>query len=130
MLGQCSKQPDHSSPTNQPSPAVSEKCDFSSYKPFKGGMLQAPGVSLPQPQYPQEAKDRKLQGTVSVRVLVNLRSGLVERACVAEGDEVLGQAAVQAALKAKFAPDWGHSKYLAERYSYVETLIKYNFMGQ
>ena len=93
-------------------------------------MLQAPVVSLPQPQYPQEARDRKLYGIVTIRVLVNLHTGLIERACMRDGDETLGRSAVQAALKAKFAPDWGHSKYLAERYSYVETLIKYNFAAQ
>ena len=97
-------------------------------KPLKGG-VQSPAISLPQAVYPEEAKAQKLHGQVIVKVLVNLHTGVVEKACVASGDEVLGRAATEAALKSRYAPDWGNNKYLAERYNYIETQISYNFVA-
>src|ERR1700730_6827853 len=93
-------------------------CDFSEYKPLKlKGTLGSPAVSMPRPEYPPEAKDRKIEGPVTVRVLINVRSGLVERACAINGDEGLRRAAEAAALKVKLSP---YNNYIKERYSYAE----------
>ena len=46
------------------------------------------------------------------------------------GDEILGKAATEAALKSRYSPDWGNNKYLAQRYQYVESFIVYNFVAQ
>ena len=81
--------------TTESSPKNS--CDFSSYKPFKIGMLQAPVIHLFQPSYRQEPKDRKITGAVVVKVLVNVRSGDVEGAYLVEGNEIFQRAATEAA---------------------------------
>jgi len=130
LTAQCGKHVRQSQPAaNQTSQSVTQTCDFSSYKPLKAGMYQAPAIALPQPEYPSAAKAKKLQGTVTVKILVNLHSGIVQRACVVSGDETLGKAATEAALKARFSPDWGNNKYLAKRYDYVEGDMKYNFVA-
>jgi len=49
---------------------------------------------------------------------------------VVAGDETLGQAAIKAALKARFSPDWGNNKYSAKRYDYIEGNINYNLVAQ
>jgi TonB family protein len=93
-------------------------------------MLQAPVIHLFQPSYPQEAKDRKITGAVVVKVLVNVRSGDVEGACLVEGNEIFQGAATEAARKSKFASNWGGNKYITSRYEYVEGNITYDFVAQ
>jgi len=136
---QCNQRPRQvaANSTSQPqqiNPSHSEsenkECDFSSFKPFKIGMMQAPAVSLPKPAYPAEAKEQKIEGRVIIKTLINLHSGEVVQACILEGNEILGAAAKDAALKAKFSPDWGNNKYLSERYEYLEGNLTYNFVSQ
>ena len=93
-------------------------------------MMQAPVINLPKPEYPKEAKAKGVAGMVAVKVLIRARSGVVERACVVEGNDILGNAAKNAALQAKFSPNWGNNKYLAERYEYFEATITYNFLPE
>jgi len=112
----------------KPQPTAAS-CDFSSYKPLKAG-ANSPAISMPRPDYPPEAKAQKLHGQVTVKMLINFHTGIVEQACVVSGDETLGKAATEAALKSRFSPDWGHNKYLAQRYDYAETYIVYNFVAQ
>src|SRR5215212_7301191 len=96
---QCSQRPRQgaANSTNHPqqiNPAVAEsekkECDFSSFKPFKIGMVQAPIISLPKPMYPPEAKEQKIEGRVVIKVLIHVPSGKVMQACVLEGNEILG----------------------------------------
>lgn len=91
--------------------AQSEKCDFSEYKTLRVKSLKI--ESLPQPEYPQEAKDRNLSGCVPVKILVD-KDGKAAQACVIGKDEnpkdcqeplteeVFITRAREAALKAKF----------------------------
>src|SRR6185369_461487 len=88
--------------------ADKDYCDYSSFKTFTVGMIQAPVINLPGPVYPAEAKTKKIAGRVVVKILINAKSGEVERACVIEGNEILGTAAKSAALRATFAPYWGN----------------------
>jgi hypothetical protein len=105
-----------------------KRCDFSIYNPLVlKGTLGSPAVSMPQPQYPPEAKDRKLAGPVTVKVLINVRTGLVERACAIDGDEPLSKAAETAALKVRLSP---YNDYIKERYQYAEGVVTYNFVAQ
>jgi TonB family protein len=92
-------------------------------------MMQAPVINLPKPEYPPEAKAKNIAGRVVVKVLINAKSGEVERACILEGNNILGNAATNAALQATFSPYWGN-KNLAERYEYFEALLTYNFLPQ
>jgi|ERR1044071_3523249 TonB family protein len=106
-----------------------EKCDFSEFSPrgVQPPALCRAALSLPKPEYPPEAKERGIQGKVAVLMLVNSRTGLVERACVTKGDEALGTAAKKAALRARF---WPYSKHVQEKYAYVQELLTYNFVSQ
>ena len=106
-------------------------CDFSSFHPvtLSGlGGLGAPAISKPQPAYPPEAKARGIEGLVKIKVLLNTR-GEVERACVLEGDETLGQAALGAALRSRFGSLWSKQMVRAGS-SYGEGVITYRFVPQ
>lgn len=82
---------------------------------------------MPKPEYPREAKDRKIEGSITVKVLINVRSGLVEQACAINGDQALGRAAEGTALKVKLSP---YNDYVRERYSYAEGVVTYSFVAQ
>ena len=88
-----------------------------------------PRISLPQPRYPDAAKERRVGGRVKVAVLVNAESGRVERACVAEGDDLLRDAAEAAARQARFPP-YLNDSYIKETHKYLEGVITYNFVLQ
>jgi TonB family protein len=84
-----------------------DKCDFSAYAP-KRILYFAQGAVTKRvkPTYPPEAAQRGIQGRVVVKALVN-ESGVIERACVVEGDDALRQAAETAVLQWKFKPGYG-----------------------
>jgi hypothetical protein len=104
------------------------KCDFSKFKPMKArASYGSPIVSMPQPEYPAASKGSGIQGKVTVLLLVNVRSGLVEQACVVEGDEPFTSSAKDAGLSVKFKP---YSSYIQKTYSYAEEIVTYNFLGQ
>lgn len=69
----------------------------------EGGVLAGRAIAKPQPDYPIEAKQRRLAGKVVVRVLVNEAGKVVEaeRLC---GHPILGEAAVRAVYKWRFSP--------------------------
>jgi TonB family protein len=72
-------------------------------KPVSGGVLNGTAVSLPPPLYPDAAKRMRTQGVVSVDVILD-ESGKVVSANATSGPQILRDAAVQAALKARFSP--------------------------
>lgn len=84
----------------------------------------SPVISTPRPQYPPEAKERAVEGKVAVRLLVNVRTGLVEQACLIEGNEVFAPAAIEAGLRIKFDP---YSYYIQQKFSYAEEIVTYQF---
>jgi outer membrane biosynthesis protein TonB len=99
-----------------------KECDFSAYKPFIVGPYQVGSIQLPKPQYPHEVKERRTESRITVRILINPRTGDVEKSCAINGDdELVKRAAEAAALEAKFSP----SKYYSDRYSYLEGRITY-----
>jgi TonB family protein len=103
-----------------------KECDFSKWTSLRArANYGSPMLSFPRPQYPPEAKERGAHGTVAVLLLVNVRSGLVEQACVSEGHEALHAAAKEAALRVKFSP---YSRYVQENYSYAEERVVYGFL--
>lgn len=112
------------------SPSSPVNCDFSSYNPLVRPINAGPMISRPQPSYPSEAKEKRVGGLVRVRILINAGSGHVEQACVVEGDELLANAAKGAALRARFSPYMGGSKYIKENYRFIESVITYNFVLQ
>ena len=72
-------------------------------KPVSGGVLNGTAVYLPPPAYPDAAKRMRAQGIVVVDVILD-ESGKVVAANATSGPQILREAAVQAALKAKFSP--------------------------
>jgi protein TonB len=72
-------------------------------KPVSGGVLNGTALNLPPPAYPEAAKRMRTQGIVSVDVILD-ETGKVVAANASSGPPILRDAAVQAALKAKFSP--------------------------
>src|SRR5262249_33460186 len=72
-------------------------------KPVSGGVLNGTALSLPMPLYPDAAKRMRTQGVVTVDVILD-ETGKVVSAIASSGPSPLRDAAVQAALKARFSP--------------------------
>ena len=72
-------------------------------KPVSGGVLNGTALNLPPPVYPEAAKRMRTQGVVSVDVILD-ETGKVVAANASSGPAMLRDAAVQAALKARFSP--------------------------
>ncbi|HEY5883681.1 MAG TPA: energy transducer TonB [Pyrinomonadaceae bacterium] len=72
-------------------------------KPVSGGVLNGTAVSLPSPSYPDTARRMRMTGVVVVQVVVD-ETGKVISAEAGSGPSILKEAAVQAALKARFSP--------------------------
>jgi periplasmic protein TonB len=72
-------------------------------KPISGGVLNGTAISLPQPVYPEPAKRMRTGGVVTVEVILD-ETGKVVSATATSGPTILRDAAVQAALKARFSP--------------------------
>ncbi|HEX2269862.1 MAG TPA: energy transducer TonB, partial [Pyrinomonadaceae bacterium] len=60
-------------------------------------------ISLPPPTYPDTARRMRTAGTVTVEVILD-ETGKVVSANATSGPNILRDAAVQAALKARFSP--------------------------
>ena len=72
-------------------------------KPVSGGVLNGTAIYLPQPVYPEAAKRMRASGVVTVDVVLD-ETGKIVAATASSGPPILRDAAVQAALKAKFSP--------------------------
>ena len=72
-------------------------------KPISGGVLNGTAISLPQPVYPEAAKRMRTGGMVTVEVILD-ETGKVVSATATSGPTMLRQAAIDAALKARFSP--------------------------
>ena len=72
-------------------------------KPVSGGVLNGSAVNLPAPLYPEQAKRLRISGTVVVEVVID-ETGKIISAKASSGPAALSDAAVQAALRAKFSP--------------------------
>lgn len=72
-------------------------------KPVSGGVLNGTAISLPSPIYPDNAKRMRLQGVVTVDVILD-ETGKVISAEASSGPNALREAAVQAARRARFSP--------------------------
>lgn len=86
--------------TEPPPPAAAAN---PSLKPVSGGVLNGTALHLPAPAYPEVAKRLKISGVVSIAVVVDER-GKVISAWATSGPASLRDAAVQAALRARFSP--------------------------
>lgn len=87
-------------------------------------VLISHAVSLPQPAYPPIAKQIRIQGAVTVQILVD-EQGKVVSAQVMSGHPTLIGAAREAALRARFTPTM-----LSGQAVKVQGVITYNFVLQ
>ncbi|HEX5708826.1 MAG TPA: TonB family protein, partial [Pyrinomonadaceae bacterium] len=90
-------------------------------KPISGGILNGKAVSLPAPNYPEIAKRARAIGQVSVEVVIDL-TGKVISAKAVSGPTLLQDAAVKAAMQARFSPT-----LLSGQPVKVSGTITYNF---
>jgi protein TonB len=88
------------------------------------GVLVSHAISLPQPQYPQLAKQIRLQGPVNIQILVD-EQGRVVSAQAVSGHPMFLAAAKEAALRARFTPT-----ILSGQPVKVQGVITYNFVMQ
>ena len=107
-------------------------CDFSKYKTLKVRSLKI--KSLPQPEYPPEAKEKKLKGCVPVKILVD-GEGNVRESCAVQSienpkfcadrieDSLFEKLSEEAASKAKFDV----SRLSLGNGKYFEMIIVYRF---
>jgi TonB family protein len=72
-------------------------------KPVSGGVLNGTALVLPPPVYPESAKRMRTAGLVVVEVVLD-ENGKVVSAVATSGPAILREAAVSAALKARFSP--------------------------
>ena len=72
-------------------------------KVISKGVITGQAISLPQPAYPLAARNIRVQGKVSVQVLID-EQGRVISASAVDGHPLLTGAAQRAALQAKFKP--------------------------
>jgi len=100
-------------PVKKPAPRVISK-----------GVITGDAISLPKPPYPLMAKQMRIQGTVSVQVLID-ESGRVLSAKAVSGSPALLHAAQKAALDARFSPT-----KLGDQPVKVSGVITYNFVLQ
>jgi TonB family protein len=95
-----SSQPVNVKLDSDPPPAVAPKPML---RPVSGGVLNGTAISLPAPSYPEVAKRMRVAGIVSINVVVD-ETGKVISAEASNGPVALRDAAVQAALRARFSP--------------------------
>ena len=81
-------------PTSAPKPIL---------RPVSGGVLNGAATHLPPPMYPETAKRMRTSGVVTVEVVID-ENGKVISANAANGPSTLREAAIQAALRARFSP--------------------------
>lgn len=93
-------------------------------KPVSGGVLNGTAISLPMPSYPETAKRMRTSGIVTVEVVVD-ENGKVISAQATSGPSILKDAAVHAALRARFSPTT-----LSGQPVKVSGLINYKFALQ
>jgi TonB family protein len=90
-------------------------------KSVSGGVLNGTALNLPSPVYPDSARRMRIFGIVSVDVLVD-ETGKVISAQASRGPAPLREAAVQAAMRARFSPTM-----LSGEPVKVAGVINYNF---
>lgn len=85
------------------------------------GVITGQAISLPQPGYPPIAKNMRIQGRVSVQVLID-EQGNVISAKAMDGHPLLAPAAQRAAMQARFKPT-----LLSQQPVKVSGVITYDF---
>jgi TonB family protein len=110
------------SPTVTPRPAETPSAPPSN-RPVNVGVLNGRAVNLPTPAYPQQARDLRASGRVTVQVFVDA-SGNVSSAKAVSGHPLLRQAAEAAARQSRFNPILVNNQAVA-----ATGVLVYNFVN-
>jgi len=108
--------------TPPPPPVATPKPEVPKMVKVSQGVLVSKIISLPKPNYPPLAKQMRLQGSVSIQILID-ESGKVVSAKALSGHQVLVNAAEAAAMQARFSPT-----LLSNQPVKVSGVITYNFV--
>jgi TonB family protein len=92
--------------------------------PISGGVLNGKAITLPKPDYPADAQAAGASGTVVIQVTID-ESGMVISTRAISGHPLLRQAAINAAMQARFSP----TSLMGEPVK-VTGVITYNFVKQ
>ena len=90
--------PNQTPPAQTPAPATPQ-----SDEPLTGGVINSRAIEMPQPVYPDAAKQKHIRGTVKVDVVIDEKGNVIS-ARATDGPKELREAAVEAAKKARFNP--------------------------
>jgi len=83
---------------------VNQQGDPSRPDIMEGAVLNGKAISLPHPPYPEEARSRRVQGVVVVKVVVDETGSVIEASDMCGGNPLLIKACLEAARAARFAP--------------------------
>jgi TonB family protein len=92
--------------------------------PISGGVLNGKAITLPKPEYPADAQAAGASGTVVIQVTID-ETGMVISTRAVSGHPMLQQAAINAAMQARFSP----TSIMGEPVK-VTGVITYNFVKQ
>jgi protein TonB len=108
--------------TPPPPPAATPKPEPPKVIRVSEGVIRSKILSLPKPNYPPIAKQLRLQGSISIQVLID-ENGKVVSAKALAGHQILVNAAEAAAMQARFSPT-----LLSKQPVKVSGVIIYNFV--
>lgn len=91
---------------------------------IKAGVLNGRAKNLIKPEYPKEAREAKIEGTVNVQITID-ENGNVMTATAVSGPDMLREVSEKAARDSKFAPS-----YLSGRPVKVSGVLVYNFVSK
>lgn len=102
---------------------IRKRFDPNLYHPLE--VLNGKAVSLPRPDYPDEARARHLSGNVVVKVEIDETGAVIKAFDMCGGPPYLSQSSVAAARKARFSPTRLHGVPVK-----VNGIIQYRFVHQ
>jgi TonB family protein len=88
-----------------------------------GTILNGKALSLPKPAYPDAAREKRIEGTVIVKVKIDETGTVVEAKDMCGGPPYLSESSVQAAYGARFSPT-----KLSGKPVWVYGVIQYRFV--
>ena len=122
-LGTCASCPPSTPPAVEPQPTPTP-VPRPTTQTVSSVVLISKAVSLPQPPYPQIAKQAGIHGAVNVQILID-EEGKVISAHAVNGSAMLTRAAEDAARRARFTPTVLNNQPVK-----VQGVIVYNFVLQ
>ncbi|HWN11553.1 MAG TPA: TonB family protein [Pyrinomonadaceae bacterium] len=107
-----------------PAGSTSVKAGSSAEEFLKAGILNGKAISLAKPDYPPEARNARVSGTVVVQVWID-ETGRVFRACAVSGASKLRRSSELAAYRSQFSPTKLSGKPVK-----VTGVITYNYVAR